>query len=718
MQLPPYRWRFAHLAALWAYGVSQPVFSMLKSNPEFLVVRGSTRADVAVFAVLLVLLPPLAVTAAEAVISAVSRTLSRTLHIVALWGFAYLAVLQLVRLLDPERGAALLLPMLPAGLVALAYVKWPVVRSFLSVSLALPALALVSFVATVPLAIDDAPVADIRIASPVPVVVVVFDEFPVSSIMRADGSLDTVRYPGFARLARDATWYPRATAVHESTTSAVPAILTGQRPQPGVLPTLEDHPDNLFTLLGSGYAVHADEQVTRLCPSSLCPRTRGQVPLLDRERGLFYDVSVGYLHRVLPSSLARGLPPIGERWGGFGNNETTDARELVLGALDGNAWLAALAHAKTQRPTQFADFLASLDRGKTGRPSLFFEHALLPHSPWAFLPSGDRYGDAERIEGIKDDWSQWGPSSLLVQQALQRHLFQVGYVDRLVGALVTALKRAGIYDRALVVVTADHGVSFKVGGYPRPVTPQNLPDIAGVPLFVKYPKQRLGTVDRRDAKTIDVLPTIAEVVGVAMPWHVDGVSLRRAPATRPVSIGGADGGPIVGEPDVIHAGVLATARRNARLFGDGSDSLFRLGPFGTLRGRKVEALAPSSGGSTVVRLDDPKSFADVRKSSGFVPARIVGEITGGSVSAGTPLAVAVNGRIEAMTRSFEDHARSSFAVLVPEAAFHDGRNPVDVFAVARSGGRLILTRLGGTAPAGGRVVATSTHGTPRNARSH
>ena len=28
MQLPQYRWRFAHLVALWAYGVSQPVFAM------------------------------------------------------------------------------------------------------------------------------------------------------------------------------------------------------------------------------------------------------------------------------------------------------------------------------------------------------------------------------------------------------------------------------------------------------------------------------------------------------------------------------------------------------------------------------------------------------------------------------------------------------------------------------------------------------------------
>ena len=41
LQLPSYPWRFAHLAALWGYGVSQPVFSMLLGNPEFLVINGA-----------------------------------------------------------------------------------------------------------------------------------------------------------------------------------------------------------------------------------------------------------------------------------------------------------------------------------------------------------------------------------------------------------------------------------------------------------------------------------------------------------------------------------------------------------------------------------------------------------------------------------------------------------------------------------------------------
>ena len=102
MQLPSYRWRFAHLAALWGYGVSQPVFSMLKGNPEFLVVRGSTRADVVLFAVLLAFVPAARGAAAEAVIVARVARCRRALHIVAIWAFAFLAVLQLTGCSTPS----------------------------------------------------------------------------------------------------------------------------------------------------------------------------------------------------------------------------------------------------------------------------------------------------------------------------------------------------------------------------------------------------------------------------------------------------------------------------------------------------------------------------------------------------------------------------------------------------------------------------------------
>src|SRR3954463_11735397 len=103
-----------------------------------------------------------------------------------------------------------------------------------------------------------------------PVVFVVFDALPESMLMKPGGELARHRFPGFAQLARHATWYRNATTVHDSTVKSIPAMLDGRWPSNLRHPTLADHPENLFTLLRSRYTVTADEEGTELCPAELC----------------------------------------------------------------------------------------------------------------------------------------------------------------------------------------------------------------------------------------------------------------------------------------------------------------------------------------------------------------------------------------------------------------------------------------------------------------
>ena len=246
----------------------------------------------------------------------------------------------------------------------------------------------------------------------------------------------------------------------------------------GELPTLNDHPQNLFTLLGKPYAFRVIEPVTRLCPARYCPEAHVTVPFLDRSRGLLYDVGVGYLYRVLPASLRVGLPPIGDRWGGFDQSGDAGTRQRLLGALDVNDVNLAIERTDHQPRTEFSRFLRLIRPSDPGR-TLYFLHLMLPHAPYRLLPSGREYGNAETIDGIQDDaFNVWGNSPLLVDQALQRHLLQVGYTDRLLGSLLRRLKTAGLYDRAMIVVTADHGASFETGDYRRTVDPRNIGDVA------------------------------------------------------------------------------------------------------------------------------------------------------------------------------------------------------------------------------------------------
>ena len=51
-------WAYLNLAVLWTFAVAQPLFDLLKDNPEFFAARGSSGFDIVSFSVLLVVLPP------------------------------------------------------------------------------------------------------------------------------------------------------------------------------------------------------------------------------------------------------------------------------------------------------------------------------------------------------------------------------------------------------------------------------------------------------------------------------------------------------------------------------------------------------------------------------------------------------------------------------------------------------------------------------------
>ena len=140
----------------------------------------------------------------------------------------------------------------------------------------------------------------------------------------------------------------------------------------------------------------------------------------------------------------------------------------------------------------------------------------------------------------------------LSEQNHLRHLLQVGYTDRLVGELLDRLERTGLLERALVVVTADHGYSFRVGVKSRRlISDDNVEEIAPVPLFVKAPGQMEGRGEPgRSCGTSTCSPTIADLLGTQVFYEQDGRSAfsrearerdaRSRCATRDFSRHGAD----------------------------------------------------------------------------------------------------------------------------------------------------------------------------------
>ena len=655
-----------HLGGLWALAFVQPLFDQLGRNAEFFVARGNTPGDILLLAFGYVLVPPLIGAALVWALGRVRPALGRAamLMLVALM----VAGLLLPPVGDLLGGSAAAVPValaLGAGAAAL-YDSAAAARSFATVLSPAPLIVLLLFLVVSPVrGLLFPSEAGSAVAGPVrsstPIVHIVLDELPLATLTRADGELDAARFPNFARFARDATWYRGATTVDDLTTEAVPAQLTGMRPRQGSLPTTRDHPRSLFTLFEHSHELTVVEPITDLCPERLCGNDRPSRG--DRLRSLGSDLEIVVQTLLLPEDLRDGLPPIDRVWEGF---ET--GSEAAPGELRGGRNLkhdVLLRLAANDATAGFERAIASLERPGP-RPPLLFVHSTLPHGAWRFLPDGRQFP----IEGFEYPGLAsvgWVGPQWQVDQGFQRHVLQVQYVDRLVGRVLDALRSAGLYDDAVIVVTADHGAAFASGQPRRPANHANLGSIAPVPFFVKLPGQREGRVDDGAVRTVDVLPTIAKAAGARLPWRPDGMPADERDVDPDARIAVSHAGePAVEEP---LSSVLAKKRARdaveAHLLAGG---LYAIGPRPELLGR------PAPAGTRRLEVDT---------DAAVLPSFITGRVDG--LRAGTELAVAVNGRVESTTRVYRDGGRSLYAALVPPASLRDGDNTVAVFQIAADG---------------------------------
>ena len=694
---PPFRRAALHLGGLWALAFAQPLLGLLGQDAGFFVARGSTAGDILVLALGYTLVPPLAAAAIVAGAGALRPALGRAL-LAALVGLI-VAALVLPPAGDVLGGSALAL--VPAALAgagaAVAYDRAPPVRSVLTVLSPAPLIVVALFLVVSPVwqLVRPGSAAG-SVAGPetstVPIVQVVYDELPLTTLQRADGRLDARRFPNFARLAAQATWYRNATTVAGATLDAVPTQLTGERPRPGQLPTTLSHPRNLFTLFARSHDPVVWEPITDLCPAKLCPERRP--PAGERLSSLASDLSIVVRRLLLPGDLRRGLPSVEDAWDGFGrasepvpSDPMITRQRLALGhrvgaRLAGDDATAGFAAVEQELASRHA------------RPPLVFVHSTLPHGPWRFLPGGRRYAlHGDPFPGMGE--KRWGPRQWAADALFARHVLQAQYADRLLGRLLDTLRARGLYDRAVIVVTADHGASFTAGELRRRVERANLAEIAPVPLIVKAPGQRRGAVRDGAVRTIDVLPTVAKAAGVRVPWRTDG----RPADERPVDTATPVDVTVAGEPGRALPLATVLARRRARLATEAG--LLRRGPYAVgprpdLLGRQVAAAAPD--GDARADIDDPAGYARLPAAPAPLPALVTGAVRG--LEADAPLAVAVDGRVVATTRVLPARAGGlTFAALVPPAALA-GRDGVRV-TVARvlpGGGLAAIGSAPGRAP--------------------
>lgn len=685
-----------HLAVLWALGLVQPLFDLLGRNPDFFIARGNTAGDILVFSLAFTLVPPLAMAALEAIAALVSPRLRWGLHLglVAL----LVAVIALQALKGIASGPAWTL--IAAALLigtggAWAYAATRFAQSLMNILLPAPLVILALFllfsdVSKLVLPQEEAKAADVRVGRPAPVVMVILDELPEGSLMAADGRIDASRFPNFAELASHSTWYRNMTTVEDGTTRAVPAILTGLIPTPDQLPTDADQPESVFTLLADTYRMNVEEDATHLCPSALCPR-QGAESSGERLSSLFSDLRVATEHLLLPDSLRSGLPPVDETFGGFAVTEGGKAPPRRYAVNNPQQLVEALQSRVTgSESAQFESFVASLRGGRT----LNFIHVQNPHYPWNHFPNGVQFSNLTSEFGpLFSDAGRWATTPAVTRLALQRHLLEVGFTDHLLGDLIARLKQTGLWNRALILVTPDHGAAFKAHVFRRGAAKTNLGQIAPIPTFIKAPGQRRGRVVERHACTTGILPAMAGLLGIRYPWRREPCPLQEvATATAPTSDTGER---VVRLPlETVKRLRSAFVDEIARVFpGPGWGSVLRFGPAPELIGARAARLASGPAAGESATLEDPEHLGDVNPNA----AAVFASLLRGSVSGGRPgqaIAAAVNGTVAATGETFDQDGETRFSMLVPPAYFRIGANSVELYRVGGRGPSARLESLG------------------------
>lgn len=180
-----------------------------------------------------------------------------------------------------------------------------------------------------------------------------------------------------------------------------------------------------------------------------------------------------------------------------------------------------------------------LDRSDIAQPRFVWMHIFPPHDPYwpptpyrmRFLPTNKlvRWNDMLFV----DQNTVPPPPGVSAADVRARYDEMVSYADHAVGEFLDWLDQTGRLDRAIVIVSSDHGESFEHNWFGHG-GPNLYNDLIHVPLLIHLPGQRQGARIAQLAQEADLLPTILDLVGAPIPSWTDGTSLKPVLEGKPL----------------------------------------------------------------------------------------------------------------------------------------------------------------------------------------
>jgi arylsulfatase A-like enzyme len=217
--------------------------------------------------------------------------------------------------------------------------------------------------------------------------------------------------------------------------------------------------------------------------------------------------TLGFEHRGLAEVLANA----GWTTGGFTSAPVWLNPDSGFAGFD--AFVSHDAPYVSLTATPYDSFTHGLEwmRARGGQPFFAFLHNFQVHRPYLAPPD---YSDLFGSE----------PSSMRPDNQRLRYEREVRYADDQVRALLDGVDWAGLRDRTLVILTADHGEAFMEHGWMEHTYDVH-DEIARVPLVMRLPGAiPAGRRVAEPVSLVDIMPTVLDLLGLP-PAPVDGMSL-------------------------------------------------------------------------------------------------------------------------------------------------------------------------------------------------
>lgn len=236
------------------------------------------------------------------------------------------------------------------------------------------------------------------------------------------------------------------------------------------------------------------------------------------------------------TTLAEILQTAGYRTASVNDGGQMDAKLGVAQGFDDYQTLPGQAEAsRFSRTVDAALEWFDTRKGEQEKPWFLFLHTYETHHPYAshrrFLEAvGDRYqGPLPDIIG-KELLEDINAGKMAINDEDRRHIlaaYDAGVLsmDESMGHLLEGLRKRGLLDNTLIVLTSDHGEELGEHGRMGWHSHALWDELLLVPLVLAFPGGEHG--GRRIAQPVrgvDVLPTILEVLGLDPPGPLDGRS--------------------------------------------------------------------------------------------------------------------------------------------------------------------------------------------------